>query len=364
MSDDIRYMRRALRLAEKGRGRVSPNPLVGAVLVRRGEIVGEGAHLQVGGPHAEVHALRRAGDRAQGATLYVTLEPCAHHGRTPPCSRAIVEAGIGRVVCAVVDPDKRVSGRGIHQVRQAGIEVALGLLGAEAERQNAAFFKHRRSGRPLVILKLAQTLDGRIATRSGDARWISNEKSRRHAHRWRSWVDAVAVGAGTVLADDPQLDVRHVKGPDPRPIVVDGRLRVRPEARVFGSHRPVLVTSCAAPTALRAQFADRGVEVWTFEADDHRIDLRQVVDRAGEHDLTSLLIEGGGQLAAAALRDRIVDQVMVFVAPRLLGSGIAGIGDLGLERVEQAIQLEDVRIRRLDGDLLYTAEVKYPCLPD
>ena len=360
MKDDAHYMRRALRLADKGRGHVSPNPLVGAVLVRRGQIVGAGAHLQVGGPHAEIHALQEAGVQARGATLYVTLEPCAHHGRTPPCTQALIAAGIERVVGAVEDPDPRVSGQGFGQLRDAGIKVEIGLLGAEAERRNAAFLKHRRSGRPLVILKLAQTLDGRIATANGDARWISGEKSRRHTHRQRSWVDAIAVGAGTVLADNPQLNVRHVKGPNPRPMVIDGRLRVSPEARVVAANNPILVTSSAAQSA---NFCDYGVEVWSFETADHLIDLRQVTARAGDHNLTSLLIEGGGQLAAAALRDRIVDQVMVFITPRLMGTGIAAIADLGIDFVEETIQLENVHLRHLERDILYTAEVKYPCSP-
>ena len=358
MKDDAHYMRRALRLADKGRGRIGDGALVGAVLVRRGQIVGEGAHRQAGGPPAEVHALQKAGTRARGATLYVTLEPCAHFGKTPPCSQALIAAGVERVICAVEDPDPRVSGQGFAQLRAAGIKVEIGLLRAEAERRNAAFLKHRRSGRPWVVLKLAQTLDGRIATAGGDARWISGEQSRRHAHRWRSWVSAVAVGAGTVVADDPQLNVRHVKGPPPGPLVVDGRLRVAPDARVFQHNKPILATSAAAPNA---PFAARGVEVWSFEAPDHHIDLCQLADRAGQHGLTSVLIEGGGQLAAAALRRRVVDQVMVFIAPRLMGSGIAAIADLDVHSVDQTIQLDDVRLRRLGPDVLYTAEVKYPC---
>ncbi len=357
-------MRRALRQAQKGRGHVSPNPLVGAVIVRHGRIVGEGAHRRAGGPHAEVHALARAGDQARGADLYVTLEPCSHHGRTPPCSEAVIGAGIKRVVCALPDPDSRVSGSGLQQLRDAGIEVEVGLLQAEAQRQNAAYLKHRQKGLPLVILKLAQTLDGQIATHAADSRWITGPKARGHAHRWRGWVDGIMVGAGTIAADDPQLNVRHVKGRDPRPLVVDGRLRVSPGARVFQRSGAVLITGAGHAPAALTPFVDRGVEIWTYEAPQGRIDLRQPLKAAAEQGMTSIVIEGGGQLAASALRDRVVDQVMIFVAPRILGRGIAGIGDLGIIRIEDAIALEEVQTRRLDMDLLYTARVKYPCSLD
>ena len=364
MNVEETYMRRALRLAERGRGHVSPNPLVGAVVVRDDRIVGEGAHLRVGGPHAEVNALGQAGESARGATVYVTLEPCAFHGRTPPCSAALIAAGIRRVVCAMVDPDLRVSGRGVQQLEEAGIQTEVGLLSDAAEDQNAAYAKHRREGLPLVILKLAQTLDGRIATRTGDARWITGVKARRHGHRWRSWVDAVAVGAGTVLADDPQLTVRHVRGPDPRPMVIDGRLRVDPQARLFQQSGALLVTSTDAAPERRSAFAERGCEIWTFAADDGRIDLRLPLARAAEAGITSVLIEGGGQLAAAALRDRVVDRVHIYVAPRLMGAGIAGIANLDILEIDQTIALEEVRTRRLGDDLLYTACVRYPCSPD
>jgi len=364
MSEKAAFMRRALRLAERGRGRVSPNPLVGAVVVRDGRIVGEGAHRRVGGPHAEINALARAGEQSRGATLYVTLEPCAFHGRTPPCTEAVIDAGIARVVCAMVDPDPRVHGAGIDRLRRAGIQVETGLLQSEAGRQNAAYAKHRQSGMPWVVLKLAQTLDGRIATCTGEARWITGEKARRRVHRWRSWADGVMVGAGTVLADNPRLDVRHVRGRDPRPLVVDGRLQVDPEARVFQRPGAVLITSSSSPAARRDAFTARGVEVWTFATADGRIDLRQPLSRAAAAGMTSVLVEGGGRLAACALQDRVVDQVQIFIAPRLLGRGIAGIADLGIVRIEDAIDLEEVRIRRLGPDLLYSATVRYPCSPD
>ena len=364
MNADETYMRRALRLAERGRGRVSPNPLVGALVVRDGRIVGAGAHLEVGKAHAEINAFAQAGEQTRGATLYVTLEPCSFHGRTPPCADAVIAAGIARVVCALRDPDPRVAGRGLQRLRDAGIQVEVGLLQEAAARQNAAYLKHRLQGLPLVILKLAQTLDGRIATRTGDSRWITGEKARRHVHRWRSRVDAVMVGAATILADDPQLTVRHVRGRDPRPFVVDGRLRVSPAARVFARPGAVLITSSASSRDRRQAFLDQGVSVWTFDAPLGRIDLRQPLAQAAAEGITSVLLEGGGQLAAAALRARVVDQVQLYLAPRLMGAGIAGIGDLEIAQVADAVALEEVALRRLDDDLLYTATVRYSCSPD
>ena len=357
-------MHRALRQARRGRGRVSPNPLVGAVLVSDGEVIGEGAHLRLGGPHAEVNALEKAGRRARSATLYVTLEPCSHFGRTPPCSHSLIEAGITRVVCAMEDPDERVRGCGIRQLREAGIAVDVGLLQSEAESLNAAYLKHRREGLPLVILKLGQTLDGQIGTRSGRSKWITGAQSRTHAHRWRSWVDGIMVGAGTVLTDDPQLTVRHVRGRNPRPLVVDGRLRVNAEARVFSNPGAVLATSTAATPGELTAFEQRAVEVWVVAGTDGRIELRELLARAAAAGMTSILIEGGAELAANALKERVVDQVMIYVAPCILGRGIASIGDLGIVDLDQAIRLRNLKTRRLGGDVLFTAEVEYSCSPD
>ena len=355
------YMRRALRLAERGRGYVSPNPVVGAVLVRDGVVVGEGAHLKVGGPHAEVHALTAAGDRARGSTLYVTLEPCAHHGRTPPCTQALIEAGVRHVVCALEDPDESVRGRGFELLRAAGVGVKIGLLQAEAQRQNTAYLKHRRTGRPHVRLKLGQTLDGVIATRTGESQWITSERSRRHAHRMRAQIDAIVVGAGTVVADDPRLDVRHVRGPSPRPFVVDGRARTQPDACVFRERGGVLIAAQSTPTEHLERFRLADIEIWTFPDVDGVIDLQSVMAEAGRRGVTAMLIEGGRTLAAAALRDRVVDEVIVYVAPCLIGDGVHAVGDLGVDELSQAIRLDQVRTRRLGSDLLYTAEVRYSC---
>lgn len=359
-------MRRALRLAARGRGRVSPNPMVGAVIVdAAGQVAGEGYHRQVGGPHAEAHALAAAQDRARGAVLYCTLEPCTVRGRTPPCADAVVAAGISRLVCALPDPDERVSGRGFQMLRDAGIEVDIGVGADAAAELIAAYLHHRRTGRALMTLKLGQTLDGRIATRAGQSRWITSDAARRHAHRWRSWVDGIMVGAGTVRTDDPALTVRHVRGRDPRPIVVDGRLRCPPDSKVFAGRQPVLVTSLDhSPQALRP-FVDIGVEIWAFPAFEGIIDLQQVAARCGQADMTQVIIEGGRTLAAAALAAGAVDDVMIYQAPRFLGGdAVAAIGGLGIDSLETTPRLTGVRTKRLAEDLLITGRVASACLQD
>ena len=367
MSDSASYMRRALQLASRARGRANPNPTVGAVVVRDGHIVGEGVTSPAGGPHAEVNAFAAAGAQSRGADLYVTLEPCAFHGRTPPCCEAVVAAGIKKVYGAIQDPDSRVNGKGFDHLRQHGIAVEVGLLQAEAQKLHAAYITHRTQHRPHTILKLAQTLDGRIATREGDARWITGTEARRHAHRWRSRVDAVVVGAHTLIHDDPQLNVRHVKGRDPRPIVIDGRLRADPNAQLFTRPGAVLATAESAPLAKRRAIAETGADVWAFAdttGGEGQFELRHFAERAAREDITSLIVEGGGQLAAGFLREKLVDQVHIYLAPRILGEGTNAIADLHIDSIQQSLRLKDVRTRRLGQDLLYTAEVEYPCSPD
>ena len=361
MSDHEAYMQRALTLARRARGRANPNPTVGAVVVNGGRIVGEGVTSPVGGPHAEINAFAKAGKKARGATLYVTLEPCAFQGRTPPCCDAVIDAGIREVHCALRDPDPRVDGRGIAHMKRHGITVETGLLNKQAAQLHAAYITHRTQQRPHTILKLAQTLDGRIAARGGDARWITGEASRRHAHRWRSYVDAIAVGANTLLCDNPQLSVRHVRGRSPRPIAIDGRLRAHPNAQLFARPGAVLATSQRSPAAKRQAIAAAGAAVWTFPTRGGRIDLSDFARRAAEEHITSLIVEGGGQLAAAFLQAQLVDQVHIYLAPRIMGEGVAAIADLRIQRIADSLTLRNVHTRKLGADLLYTAEVEYPC---
>ncbi len=354
---DADYMQRALALAEKGRLTCRPNPMVGAVAVKDDRVVAEGYHATAGESHAEVFALEAPDVELQGSTLYVTLEPCFHTGRTPPCADLILRKGVGQVVCAMQDPDPRVAGRGIARLRQAGVQVEVGLLEAEARRVNAAYIKHRTTGLPFVTLKLAQTLDGRIAADSGDSKWITSEASRTVAHQLRAEADAVLVGAGTVRADDPELSVRHVVGSNPSKIVLDSRLSILPDANVFTGERLILACLENVSEGLVADREGAGAQVWSLPAREGRPDLEALLHRAGQQDMISLLIEGGGQVASSALKAGLVDRLAVFIAPKFLGSGVPSVADLGVDRISDAIRLGDVAIERVGDDVLYTASV-------
>jgi diaminohydroxyphosphoribosylaminopyrimidine deaminase/5-amino-6-(5-phosphoribosylamino)uracil reductase len=359
LADEV-YMREALRLAERGRGWTSPNPVVGAVVVRGGMIVGRGYHERVGGPHAEVNALNEAGDQAVGATLYVTLEPCTHIGRTPPCVDLILERRVARVICGMVDPDSRVRGKGVGRLREAGVYVTVGVLEGEAQRLNEAYLKYATSRLPFVTLKLAQSLDGRIALASGKSKWITNEESRRRVHAMRAAVDAVMVGIGTVLVDDPHLDVRMISGRSPVKVVVDSSLRLPTTANVFQGQRLIVATREDVSSDRVNALLNLGVEVWRLPADpEGHVDLRALVVEAGRHELTSVLLEGGGRLAASALRAGIVDKVAIFIAPKLLGGdGVPSVGVLGLERLGEVMCFHRLAVECLGEDLLYIAYVQ------
>lgn len=358
--DDARYMRAALRLGRRGLGRTSPNPPVGAVVVARGRIVGRGFHTQAGTAHGEAAALHDAGTRARGATLYVTLEPCAHHGRTPPCTDAVVAAGVRRIVVGTRDPNPKVPGHGLARLRNAGIEVTADVLQAECEELIAAFRTHVTTGLPLVTLKLAASLDGRIATASGESRWITNEASRRYVHRLRGEHDAVLVGAETVIRDNPELTCRVRGGLNPLRVVLDGRLRLPLQARVL--------TDGAAPTlVLTAQRASRkkvqrvratGAEVLVLPEVDGKISLRRVMRVLGQRNVMSVLIEGGATVAAAALAARVVDRLLIFYAPLLLGGdGRPMLGPLGVRRLREALRPGPLRVTRFKDDLLVATKV-------
>jgi len=361
--DDARFMARAVALARRGLGRTSPNPPVGAVIVRGGRIVGEGWHRRAGGPHAEVAALRRAGAAARGATLYVTLEPCSHFGRTPPCADAVIAAGVGRVVVAVGDPNPRVRGRGLRALRAAGIRVDVGVLANEAGAVSAWFRHFVVRRRPYVLLKLAASLDGRIATASGESRWVSGAAARRWVHALRNRVDAVMVGAGTVLADDPALTCRIRGGRNPRRIVVDGRLRVSPRAAVFrrGSASPtVVVTTTAASPRRRRALQRAGAEVVALPGRRGRVRMDAVLKALAARGVVSVLVEGGADLAATLLRERAVDRALVVSAPLLLGAdGRAMLAGLGVARLASALRLAQVTVTRLGPDVLWDGAVQY-----
>jgi diaminohydroxyphosphoribosylaminopyrimidine deaminase/5-amino-6-(5-phosphoribosylamino)uracil reductase len=321
MSDHERWMRRALELAARGSGETSPNPLVGCVVVRGGRAVGEGYHARLGGPHAETLALRRAGAAARGATLYVNLEPCSHRGRTPPCAPAVAAAGVRRVVAAVRDPNPEVAGRGLRLLRRGGVEVITGVLRREARRLNQRFLAAAASPLPFVTLKLASTLDGRIATRSGDSRWITSPGQRRMARRLRRLCDAVAVGVETALADDPLL----LASPRTRRrfvrIVFDSRLRLPPVGRLATSARrsPVWALCLAAPAARRRALEARGVRVLELPGRRGRVALGPALELLRREGILSLLVEGGGELLGSFLAERRLDQLVLFRGPLLLG---------------------------------------------
>ncbi len=349
-------MRIALDLARKGEGEVNPNPLVGAVVVRNREIVGQGYHHSFGGPHAEVFALDEAGDMASGATLYVTLEPCSHHGKTPPCTERIIAAKIARVIIACRDPNPLVNGHGIERMRAAGIEVTEGVLEEEARRANEIFFKFITTGRPFVQLKLAESLDGKIATRTGDAKWISGADSRTEVHRLRRRFAAVLVGVGTVIADDPRLTVRHVAGKDPLRIVLDGHGRIPLATTILREEERMIVVTATMAREKEEALLSLGAEVWHLPRKEGDIDLSAFLQRLGEENIDSLLVEGGGETTAAFLEADLVDKVAFFIAPILIGGRAAtpAIGGTGVEQVSEAQHLRQIEIERIGEDLLVT----------
>ena len=363
---DARHIERTLELAAWARGHTSPNPLVGAVVVKGGREIGEGFHAGAGLPHAEREALGSCSEDPAGATLYVSLEPCAHEGRTPPCTEAIVEARIGRVVVASDDPTPKVSGRGLGVLRDEGVEVEMvdGELAHAARLLNQPFRKHARSGRPHVVLKSAMTLDGKVASETGDSKWISGEASRARAHRWRAEADAVAVGLGTALADDPQLTAR-VEGVarQPRRVVFDSEARLPLDSQlVRGAAEVPLTVVCgraAKRTALQALEA-AGVDVIVASGGNEAARVGRALDELGEREVQSLLLEGGPHLAGAFLEAGEVDEARIFVAPMLAGGRDArtAIEGQGIEQIASAPRALSLELDRIEDDVLISARFR------
>jgi len=359
MNDDLLHMRAALALARRGLGNAWPNPAVGCVLVKDGRVIGRGWTQPGGRPHAETEALRRAGDAARGATAYVTLEPCSHHGRTPPCCEALAGAGIARVVMAMRDPDPRVNGRGLAMLRSAGIVVEEGLLEAEARALNAGFFRRIQAGMPVVTLKLASTLDGRIATASGESRWITGEAARREVHALRARHDAILVGSGTVLADDPDLTCR-IPGMERVPmlrVVADARLRTPEASRLVQGAElaPVLIiTAPGHPPAAQAPFIAAGADIVTVPAHAAGgLDLPSLLRALGRRGVTRVLAEGGAGLAAALLRQGLVDRLVWFHAPAVMGGdGHPALQGLRLAALSAMPRFRRTAQRALGDDML------------
>ncbi|GBD26173.1 Riboflavin biosynthesis protein RibD [bacterium HR30] len=362
-SDDERFLRLALRWGKRGLGQTRPNPPVGAVVVKDGRVIGAGYHRRAGLPHAEVEALRAAGPAAAGATLYVTLEPCAHYGRTPPCTEAILQAGIRRVVYGVPDPNPNVSGGGAERLRAAGVEVLGGVAEQACAELIAPFRKFVRTGTPWVTLKLAASLDGRVATANGASRWLTNEKSRAYVHRLRAEHDAVLVGAGTIVQDDPELTCRTRKlKQQPLRVVLDGRLRSPLGARVFdvGTAPTLVLTSESAPAEKVRALEERGVEVARLGGAPE-IPWEVVLAELGRREILAVLVEGGPNVAAQAFRARGVDRFLLFLAPKLIGGdGKPVIGSLGVREISEALALPPLRVRRFAGDWLVATEWSCP----
>ena len=365
--EDARHMAEALQLARRGLTTTHPNPRVGCVLVRDGVVVGRGWHEFAGGPHAEIRALGDAGAAARGATAYVTLEPCCHHGRTPPCSSALIEAGIRRVVVAMQDPNPRVTGGGLAALRTAGIEVAAGVLETDARALNPGFVSRMQRGRPWLRMKLAMSLDGRTAMASGESKWITGPAARRDVQRQRACCDALLTGIGTLLADDPSLNVRAAElagwsgapaGGAPRQplrVVVDSQLRTPVSARTLGLPGKVLIVTCVSDTARHAALVRHGAEVAVLPARDGRVDLAALLALLGEREINELLVEAGATLAGALLAESLADELLLYVATDLLGDDARGLLAIpGLATLAERVQLRLTDLRQVGEDLRLT----------
>jgi diaminohydroxyphosphoribosylaminopyrimidine deaminase/5-amino-6-(5-phosphoribosylamino)uracil reductase len=353
---DEQWMHEALELAKKGEGWTLPNPMVGAIVVKNGKRVGAGYHARAGARHAECVALEKAGARARGATLYTTLEPCAHYGKTPPCVDAIIRAGISRVVCATHDPHPQARG-GARKLRAAGIKVAIGVCNKEAHVLNEAFFAYQKNKRPFVSIKFAASLDGKLATRTRNSKWITNDKARAFARYLRGTHQALVVGIETVLADDPHLGARTKGLPDPIRVILDSRLRIPLNAQVLRDKNVVIATTGRAPASKKRALEKRGIRVLTFRGTS--VPPRQLLTELGKLNLVSVLVEGGGSVIGSFLDARVVDKVYACFAPLLIGGDTAiSIGGKGVARVADALRLKEVSVRYFGDNILLSGPTK------
>jgi diaminohydroxyphosphoribosylaminopyrimidine deaminase/5-amino-6-(5-phosphoribosylamino)uracil reductase len=362
--DDDHYMKEAIRLARKGLGKTSPNPVVGAVAVRGGEVIGRGFHKKYGDKHAEINAIEDAGGDVKGATLYVTLEPCCHHEKkTPPCVDDLIKGNIGRAVIGILDPNPLVNGRGVERLRSKGIEVTVGVREEECLLLNEAYFKYMSTGLPLITIKFAQTLDGRIATTTGHSQWISSQPFLKYVHRLRSINDCVMVGIETVLADDPKLNVRLMRGRDPVPVVVDSMLRVPLKSQILkgnGRRKPIIATTSKADRSKRSSLEEVGARVLMVEEDaEGQVDLSKLMETLGAMGLTSVLVEGGSRIITSLFKESLADKLVICIAPKILGTGLEAIGDIGITRIDDAIRLSESTVKRMGDDLILEARISF-----
>lgn len=360
---DKRYMRRALSLARKGVGRTAPNPAVGCVIVREGRVVGEGWHRKAGTPHAEVHALAQAGKLAKGADLYVTLEPCSHEGKTPPCTDAIIAAGISRVFVGMIDPYEMVSGSGLERLGQAGIYIEVGLLEDECRELNKGFVKYVTTGMPYVIYKSAMTLDGNIATVTGNSYWVSSTESRRYVHHLRNICDAVMVGVDTILADNPLLSVRHVRGRSPLRIIVDTHMRTPESVNVLGGQlaKKTIIATCETNPRVHLRYEKQGATVIVCEEFDGRVSMADLLHKLGLFGVQTILLEGGSRLAGNMLSNSLIDECIFFFAPKIIGNGFAPFALSGIASMDEALRVDIKSVGMSGPDIIVHAKPEIKC---
>jgi len=360
-ADDFRYMARAIRLAERGMYTTDPNPRVGCVLVKHGEVIGEGWHERAGEPHAEIMALREAGDEAKGSVAYISLEPCCHHGKTPPCSDALIEAGLSRVVVAMEDPNPRVAGKGISQLRGAGIEVDVGVMTAQAECLNPGFIQRMRHGRPYVRCKMAMSLDGRTAMASGESQWITGEAARQDVHRLRARSSAIITGTGTVLSDNPSMNARleDEEVMQPLRVVLDSQLSIKSDTKMMAlPGRTVVCTTCKDENKTKALLS-AGVEVVSLAEENGKVSLSSLMDYLNGQQINEVLLEAGATLSGTFMQEGLVDELVIYMAPTLLGNNARGLFSLpGLEKMADQIKLDIVDMRAIGNDWRITAKIQ------
>jgi diaminohydroxyphosphoribosylaminopyrimidine deaminase / 5-amino-6-(5-phosphoribosylamino)uracil reductase len=355
MTDEF-YMKRALRLAKRGEKWVSPNPMVGAVIVKGNRIIGEGYHQRFGEDHAEINAIRSATESIEGATVYIILEPCCHHGKTPPCVENLIARKPTRVVIGMPDPNPLVCGGSIERLNQQGIPTTVGILEDECRQLNERFIKFIQTRVPFITLKFAQTIDGRIATSTGHSRWISSPPSLKLAHTLRATHDAILVGCGTVRHDDPELTVRQVKGRHPLRIVLDSGLNIPADARILKNQdrvKTMIVTTSRGSRQKSADLQKLGIEILSSDEDqNHRIDLKKLFIELGKRNISSILVEGGAMVITSILKENLADRIVIVIAPKIIGKGIEAVGDLGIHSIDDAMKLSIRRVIRKDGDLI------------
>ncbi|PGZ94015.1 MULTISPECIES: bifunctional diaminohydroxyphosphoribosylaminopyrimidine deaminase/5-amino-6-(5-phosphoribosylamino)uracil reductase RibD [Bacillaceae] len=362
MSNHEFYMNLAIQNAIATKGQTDPNPLVGSVIVNDNRIVGIGAHLKAGEPHAEINALRMAGDKAEGGTIYVTLEPCSHHGRTGPCAEAIVRAGLKKVVVATLDPNPLVAGRGVKILQDAGIEVTIGVCEEQSIKMNEVFNKYIVKNIPFVVMKSASTLDGKIATHSSDSKWITSAEARNDVHQLRNEIGAILVGVNTVLKDNPELTTRIPNGRNPVRVILDSTLKIPLESKVVSDQQAEtwIFTSQKHSEQKRIELENLGVKVFVT-SDLNRVDLNEMLKILGEHSISSLLVEGGGEVNASFMNQNLVDKVIVYLAPKLIGGKNAPtfLEGTGIDKMGQAIELEEIELTKIGPDYKFIGYPKY-----